>query len=111
MNEENLPEIVQELADNQPDVWSAYNQLGQAIGGAGPLAPETQRLIKLALAIGAGLEGAVHSHTHRGLEEGLTGEQMRHVALLGVTTLGWPRAVAGLSWIDAALAENQEPKR
>ena len=56
-------------------------------------------------ALGAGLEGAVRSHTRRGLKAGLKKEELDHVALLGVTTVGWPRAIAGLSWIEAQLAK------
>jgi len=99
MCNESLPDIVQKLADEKADVWAAYNELGKMLGQAGPLDTKTQRLIKLALSIGAGLEGAVRSHTRRGLKDGVTTEQLQHVALLGVTTIGWPRAIAGLSWI------------
>lgn len=105
MTDEILPDIVQRLADEQSAVWAAYNELGKAIAEAGPLDAKTERLIKLALSIGAGLEGAVHSHTRRGLKAGLNKEELKHVALLGVTTVGWPRAVAGLSWIEAELAK------
>lgn len=100
MTDDVLPDIVQKLADEKPDVWAAYNELGKTLGESGPLDAKTQRLIKLALAIGAGLEGAVRSHTRRGLKEGLHLDELQHAALLGVTTVGWPRAVAGLSWID-----------
>ena len=101
MTDEILPDIVQRLADEQPAVWAAYNELGKVIAEAGPLDAKTERLIKLALSIGAGLEGAARSHTRRGLNAGLNKEELEHVALLGVTTVGWPRAIAGLSWIEA----------
>jgi alkylhydroperoxidase/carboxymuconolactone decarboxylase family protein YurZ len=51
------------------------------------------------LAIGAGSEGAVHSHARRALAEGVPPEALRHVALLAVPTQGFPRAAAALSWI------------
>jgi 4-carboxymuconolactone decarboxylase len=50
--------------------------------------------------MGAGLEGGVHSHVRRGLAEGLTTDELRHVAMLAATTLGWPAAVRAYSWID-----------
>ena len=109
MKDDSLPDIVQNLADEKPDLWAAYNELGKAIAQAGPLDAKTQRLVKLALAIAAGSEGAVHSHTRRGLKDGLTSDEIRHVALLGVTTVGWPRAIAGLSWIESALGGAGEP--
>ena len=99
MLQDQLPEIVQKLAEQHPHVWDAYNKLGQAAAEAGPLDAKTERLVKLALAVGAGLEGAVHSHVRRGLAAGVTPEELQHVALLGMTTVGWPSAIAALSWI------------
>lgn len=55
--------------------------------------------MKLALAIGAGSEGAVHSHVRRALAEGASREELEHVALLAIPTLGFPQAVAALTWI------------
>jgi alkylhydroperoxidase/carboxymuconolactone decarboxylase family protein YurZ len=105
MSDEPLPPIVQELARAHPAVWEAYNRLGQAAAEAGPLDVRTERLVKLALAVGAGREGAVHSHVRRGLAAGLTRDELHHVALLAITTIGWPAAVAALSWIEDALEQ------
>jgi 4-carboxymuconolactone decarboxylase len=104
MTREHLPEIVQALAQEHPAVWDAYNKLGEATAQAGPLDENTERLVKLALAVGAGLQGAVHSHTRRGAAAGLSQQELEHVALLAITTVGWPTAVAGLSWIRDELA-------
>ena len=95
-----LPATAGTFADAQPDVWDAYNDLGRACSEAGPLDDETRRLVKLALAIGAESEGAVHSHVRRGLDEGLTAEQLQHVAVLSIPTLGFPQAMAARSWIS-----------
>ena len=48
------------------------------------------------MAIAAGLEGAVHSHARRALEAGATRDEVRHVGLLALTTIGFPRMIAGL---------------
>ena len=81
-------------------MWDAYADLGKACSEAGPIDGETKRLVKLALAVGSQSEGAVHSHVRRGLEEDIDPETLRHVALLGVPTIGFPKSVAALSWID-----------
>ena len=96
------PSIVQEFAERQPDVWNAYNQLGEAVSRSGPLDAKTQRLLKLAIAVGSGREGAVRAHTRRGLRAGLTIEELEQVALLGITTTGWPSAFAARCWICEA---------
>ena len=53
-----------------PAVYAAYEQLGAAVHNEGPLDEATRALIKLALAVGVGAEGAVHSHTRKCLEAG-----------------------------------------
>lgn len=97
---EELPSAAGEIARTYPAIWQAYNGLGQACAEAGPLTGRTLRLVKLALAIGAGSEGAVHSHARRALEEGVNIEELRHTALLAITTLGFPQAVRALRWIE-----------
>jgi len=86
-----------------PEVFQAYDALGNATATAGPLEGKTRALVKLALAIGAQLEGAVHSHTRRAVEAGCSAEEIRHVALLGTTTLGFPSMMKTMSWVDDVL--------
>ncbi|MEX2649345.1 MAG: carboxymuconolactone decarboxylase family protein [Alphaproteobacteria bacterium] len=83
-----------------PAVWDRFTALGKACSEAGPLDARMRRLIKLALAIGALSEGAVHSHARQGLEEKLSVEELRQVAVLAIPTLGFPTAMAALSWIN-----------
>lgn len=102
-----LPPIIQAIAREHPEVWEAYERLGRATEGAGPLDPKQIRLIKLALAIGAGRQGSVRSHARRALKAGWSPEEVRQVALLAITTTGWSSAIAGLSWIDEAIAPKE----
>jgi alkylhydroperoxidase/carboxymuconolactone decarboxylase family protein YurZ len=108
MADDTLPPIVEALAREHPAVWDAYNRLGEAVGDAGPLDAKTERLVKLAIAVGARLEGAVHSHVRRGLSAGLTREELRQVALLAITTIGWPSAIAAYSWVESALERKSD---
>ena len=95
-----IPGKAGDIQRDFPELWAAYAALGAACAQAGPIDQKTLRLIKLALAIGAGSEGAVHSHTRRAIEEGHDPQALRQVALLAIPTLGFPQAIAGLSWID-----------
>jgi alkylhydroperoxidase/carboxymuconolactone decarboxylase family protein YurZ len=94
-----LPAGARKIGEGYPSVWTAYEALGTACAGAGPLDARTRRLIKLALAIGRGSEGAVHSHARRAVDDGVSNAEIEHVALLAIPTLGFPRAVAALTWI------------
>ncbi len=95
------------FARDFPETWAAYGPLGKACAEAGPLDARERRLLKLALAIGADSEGAVHSHVRQALAEGLTAEELKQVALLSITTLGSPAAMAGFSWIRDILKDHQ----
>lgn len=99
-NPEELPSVAGKLAEQYPDVWQEYADLGKACSEAGPLDDDTKRLVKLGLAVGAQSEGAVHSHVRRALEEGVDPEELRHVAILSIPTIGFPKAMAALTWIE-----------
>ncbi|MDX1610090.1 MAG: carboxymuconolactone decarboxylase family protein [Halofilum sp. (in: g-proteobacteria)] len=99
MNKPELPATAGEIADRFPDVWTAYSALGESVAAAGPLSERERRLVKIALAIGASSEGAVHSHVRRAESEGLPTSAIEQVALLAIPTLGFPRAAAAMSWI------------
>ena len=100
---EYLPDVYTDFRENYPDVAQALDALGAATGAAGPLEKRTQRLVKLGIAIGGLAEGAVRSNTRRALELGIPAEELRHVALLAITTASFPTAIAGLSWIEEVL--------
>ncbi len=91
------------FANDYPDVWENYAALGKSVAEAGELDARTRRLLKLALAVGAGSEGAVHSHARQAREEGITDADIRQVVLLAITTLGFPAAMAAYSWVNDIL--------
>ena len=99
-----LPTIYLAFREAHPEVATALDDLGRATEQAGPLDARTQRLIKVALAVGSLAEGAVRSNTRKALEAGDTAAEIRHVALLAITTRGFPAAVAALKWIDEVVA-------
>jgi alkylhydroperoxidase/carboxymuconolactone decarboxylase family protein YurZ len=98
-----LPPGAARIAKRYPRIWAAYEQLGEACAQAGPLDAKTVRLVKLAIAVAAESEGAVHSHTRRGLQEGLSNDELLHVPLLAISSLGLAKAVAAMTWIEDIL--------
>ena len=98
-----LPSGAAKIAKRYPEVWAAYENLGAACAQSGPLDARTLRLVKLAIAVGAESEGAVHSHVRRALAEGLTKEELLHVSLLAIPSLGLAKAVAAMTWIEDIL--------
>ena len=100
----NLPSFYSAFREAHPEVVRAYEALGDATRAAGPLPARQAELVKLALAAGARLEGAVHSHARRALEQGASPEELRHLSLLAITTLGFPAAMATRALIEDVLS-------
>lgn len=98
-----LPEFLRKFIKKYPGIWESYENLGEKIGSVKGLDKRTQRLVKLALAIGAKTEGAVHSHVRRCKKAGISDEEIYHVALLAITSIGWSSAMATISWINDIL--------
>jgi 4-carboxymuconolactone decarboxylase len=95
-----LPGRYEDFRAEFPEIGRAHDEIASLAAEAGPLSEKTAQLVKLGMAIAAGLEGAVHSHVRRALEAGATRDEVRHVGLLALTTVGFPRMIAGLTWID-----------
>lgn len=98
-----LPARYQEFRQRYPAIGRAYDEVSRQTTEAGPLDEKSVQLVRLGMAIAAGQEGAVHSHARRAVEAGATPDEVRHVGLLALTTVGFPRMMAGLSWIDDVL--------
>ncbi len=100
-----LPAFFQEVSERFPEVFRHYSALGESVSALGAMDEKTQELVKLGIAIGAGTEGAVHSHTRRALGLGATEKEIVQCALLAITAIGWPGAMAALTWIDDIIAD------
>jgi 4-carboxymuconolactone decarboxylase len=99
MTNKALPKAVDEFRSKYPSLWEAFNKLGDLSHEAGPLDAKTRCLVKLALSIGAGLEGATHSAVRKAHAAGVSADEMQHVAVLAITTLGFPSAMRGMAWV------------
>src|SRR5689334_6334424 len=100
-----LPGAARHMAVQYPQLWQAFQELGEEASRAGPLDARTRRLIHIALAIAAGSEGATHSHTRRALVEGISSKELEHVAVLAITTIGWSQAMKGVTWVRDIVQE------
>ena len=88
-----------QIRSTYPEIWRAFSNLAQACHNAGPLDEKTRRLVKLAIAVGSGSEGATHSAVRHADEAGVTTKEMEHVVLLSITSIGLPAAGRALTWI------------
>lgn len=101
-----------------PKAYDAFNRryplLGKAwesIRGAeeqGPLDEPARRLVKLAVAIGAGREGAVHSATRKALAAGVNRQEIEQVVALAASVIGFPATVAIDTWVQEQLLKKMK---
>ena len=91
------PKKYKEFVQRYPLLWEAWEKIALA-GKEGPLDEKTARLIKLAIAIGAMREGAVHASVRKAKALGITGAEIEQVVALAAGTLGMPSTVAVFSW-------------
>lgn len=105
---EYLPGVYRDFVERYPEVYAAQGQLAQTVRGTTPFDERTTRLLKLALALGAQSDGAVRSNVRKALDQGISADELRAVALLAITTCGFPAAIAGQGWI-AEVTDRESP--
>ncbi len=98
------PQTYQEFVKRYPKIGQAWESLAEA-GKEGPLAEKTARLVKLAVAVGALRQGAIHSSVRKALALGIPRAEIEQVIALAASTLGLPATVAVFSWVQDVLAE------
>ncbi len=106
-----IPARFLHFKEKYPTVAKAYETLGTACHSSGPLDDKTRALVKLAISIGARIEGGTHSHARKALDAGATVEELHHIALLAIQTIGFPPAMAAMSWIDDVVSPGAKQRK
>jgi alkylhydroperoxidase/carboxymuconolactone decarboxylase family protein YurZ len=99
------PASFREFAAKYPKVVAAYERFGEEVRGAGPLTPREVALTKLAISVGARMQGSAHAHARKALAQGVDRAALEHVALLSAPTIGFPNMMAALSWVRDVVSE------
>ena len=92
------PKTYETFVKRFPKLADAWESIAQA-GKDGPLDAKAARLIKLAIAIGAMREGAVHANVRKALASGITVAEIEQLVALAASTLGMPSTVAVFTWV------------
>ncbi len=102
------PKSYRQMHAQFPELMQAYESFTATTRDAGPLSPREIALVKLAISVGAGLEGAAHSHARKALEAGCQPNDLRHLAILSAPTIGFPTMMRARSWIEDVLDTSVE---
>lgn len=94
-----VPPRVEDFRTSHPEIWRAFVALAEQCHEAGPLSERERRLVKVALCVGAGLEGGTHSAVRNARHAGLEQADLTHVAILAISTLGFPTAMRAMTWV------------
>lgn len=100
------PKAFERFVRRFPELGEAW-ALASSAGREGPLDERTRLIVKLAIAVGATRESAVHSAVRKARAAGVDLAAMEQVAALGASTLGFPSSVAAFTWIH----DEAGPKR
>ncbi len=100
-----VPPFVVDFRQSHPEVWKAFNEFAERCHNSGPLEEKARRMVKVALSMGAGLEGGTHSAVRNARAAGVTQQELVHVAVLAITTIGFPAAMRALTWISDPAAQ------
>jgi 4-carboxymuconolactone decarboxylase len=106
-----IPKPYQKMHQTHPDLMQAYETFGKAARDSGPLSDREVSLVKLAISIGAALEGAAHSHCRKALDAGCTGDDLRHVAIIAAPTIGFPAMMRAKSWVEDVVSSSQQQQQ
>ncbi len=89
-----LPPAYKHFQEAFRRVWKAYDHMGAVVHQEGPLRPKFRELIKLGIAIGGRLEGAVKAYTRLAIEQGASAED-------SIRWHSWPspRPVSPRRWV------------
>jgi alkylhydroperoxidase/carboxymuconolactone decarboxylase family protein YurZ len=96
------------MHDSYPELMQAYESFGKAAKEAGPLTDREVALVKLAVSIGAALEGAAHSHCRKAIEAGCSADDLRHVAVVSAPTIGFPTMMRAKSWVEDVIGKDDQ---
>jgi len=99
-----LPESYNRVKLEYPELVKHYEALGEVSKSAGPLDARTAELVKFGMCVGGGLEGGAHASVRKALAAGCSPGELRHAAMLAVTTLGFPTMARAKAWVEDVLS-------
>ena len=105
-----VPERFATFTKRYSRIAAAYEGFAGECHRLGPLNERDRCLVKLGVAAGSHTEGAVHSQVRKALDAGVRPDEIRHAIVLASTTIGFPRMMAALTWVEDVLEREDTAK-
>jgi 4-carboxymuconolactone decarboxylase len=101
------PRFYSHFMQKYPEIGQKYEQLGQIIHENGPLTERERALIKMAVSGSHLFHSAFKSHIRKAVQAGITRQEMEHLSLLMLPTVGFPTTMAMLGMIEDQLGAEE----
>lgn len=99
------PKFYTDFLKKYPAVGAQYERLGDAVHNQGPLNVRERALVKLAISGSHLFHSALKSHIKKAVGAGVTRNEIEHVAILLLPTVGFPTMMAMLGIIEDQFAK------
>lgn len=100
------PKFYEEFLAKYPAVGAKYEALGDAIHELGPLNDRERALVKLAISGSHLYQSAYKAHIRKALAAGVTREEIEHVALMMLPTVGFPTMMACMGMVEEQVTKD-----
>jgi 4-carboxymuconolactone decarboxylase len=100
------PKFYQQFVKRYPDVTKSYEALGDTIHNLGPLNDRERALVKLAISGSNLYSSAFKAHIRKAVASGITRDEIEHLILLFLPTVGFPSMMAAMGILDEQMAKN-----
>ncbi len=97
------PKFYTDFLKKYPEVGVQYEKMGDAVHQQGPLNERDRALVKLAISGSQLFHSALKSHIRKAVAAGVTRDEIEHVALLMLPTVGFPTMMAMLGIVEEQL--------
>ncbi|MFQ5710538.1 MAG: carboxymuconolactone decarboxylase family protein [Candidatus Geothermarchaeales archaeon] len=108
---EELPKSLQDFVKRYPDIWRAYERLGEACTKAGPLGAKEVELIKMVIYGMKQLFTPFKTHVRLALREGASREEIEHAIVQLLTAEGLSTTVMAMKWADEVTKDEVKKRK
>ena len=97
------PKFYEQFVKKYPQVAASYEELGDAVHDLGPLNDRDRALIKLAISGSHLYSSAFKAHIRKAIVAGISREEIEHLVLLFLPTVGFPAMMAAMGIVEEQL--------
>ena len=105
------PKFYSDFLKKYPEIGSAYEKMGDAVHSGGPLTARERALVKLAISGSHLFHSAFKSHIRKAIAAGISRDEIEHIALLTLPTVGFPTMMAMMGIIEDQISTPEEHKK